>query len=269
MTLGEKIRQARLEAGLSQRQLCGEMVTRNMLSQIENGTARPSMEKLAYFAARLGKPISFFLEEDAVCSPNQALMAAAGEALLEGNGSEAAKLLENYRGPDPTFDREAELLRHLVTLYLAQQALESGKTARAAQLVEEMGSVSGGYCAKELERQRLLLLGRAAPRRCGEICGKLPSLDAELLLRARAALEKGNFARSAQLLDAAEDQQTPEWNFLRGRVFQAGGQFEAAAKCYHRAEKAYPEKSAACLEQCYRELGDFKQAYYYAVIQRE
>ena len=35
MTLGEKIRQARLEAGLSQRQLCGGEVTRNMLSQIE------------------------------------------------------------------------------------------------------------------------------------------------------------------------------------------------------------------------------------------
>ena len=28
MTLGERLRQARLEAGLSQRQLCGEEVTR-------------------------------------------------------------------------------------------------------------------------------------------------------------------------------------------------------------------------------------------------
>ena len=47
MTLGEKIRQARLEAGLSQRQLCGDTVTRNMLSQIENGSARPSMDTLS------------------------------------------------------------------------------------------------------------------------------------------------------------------------------------------------------------------------------
>ena len=59
MTLGEKIKQARLEAGLSQRQLCGEEVTRNMLSQIENGAARPSMATLSYFAARLGKNISW------------------------------------------------------------------------------------------------------------------------------------------------------------------------------------------------------------------
>ena len=44
MELGEKLRQARMEAGLSQRQLCGDVITRNMLSQIENGAARPSME---------------------------------------------------------------------------------------------------------------------------------------------------------------------------------------------------------------------------------
>ena len=63
MELGQRLRQARLEAGLSQRQLCGEVITRNMLSQIENGSARPSMETLRYLASRLGKPISFFLEE--------------------------------------------------------------------------------------------------------------------------------------------------------------------------------------------------------------
>ena len=63
MTLGEKLKAARLEAGLSQRQLCGDVITRNMLSQIENGSARPSMDTLGYFAGKLGKPISWFLEE--------------------------------------------------------------------------------------------------------------------------------------------------------------------------------------------------------------
>ena len=54
MELGQKLRLARQEAGLSQRQLCGEVITRNMLSQIENGTAKPSMETLRYLAGRLG-----------------------------------------------------------------------------------------------------------------------------------------------------------------------------------------------------------------------
>ena len=46
MDLGRRLKQARLDAGLSQRQLCGTEITRNMLSQIENGNARPSMDTL-------------------------------------------------------------------------------------------------------------------------------------------------------------------------------------------------------------------------------
>ena len=62
MELGEKLRRARVEAGLTQKQLCENLVTRNMLSQIENGTAKPSMKTLAAFAQRLGTTVSFFLE---------------------------------------------------------------------------------------------------------------------------------------------------------------------------------------------------------------
>ena len=69
MELGEKLRRARMEAGLSQKQLCGEEITRNMLSLIENGAAKPSMKTLQYLAARLGKSVSYFLEETAVLSP--------------------------------------------------------------------------------------------------------------------------------------------------------------------------------------------------------
>ena len=68
MDLGQRLKNARLEAGLSQRQLCGDVITRNMLSQIENGSAKPSMDTLRYFSQILGKPISFFLEEDAFLS---------------------------------------------------------------------------------------------------------------------------------------------------------------------------------------------------------
>ena len=43
MTLGQKLRQTRLSKGLSQSQVAGDCVTRNMLSQIENDQASPSM----------------------------------------------------------------------------------------------------------------------------------------------------------------------------------------------------------------------------------
>ena len=106
MELGERLRQARLEAGLSQRQLCGETITRNMLSQIENGSARPSMDTLRMLAVRLDKPISYFLEEQAVTSPNQALMAQARQA----DPGAVLALLKDYRAPDEVFDHERYLL---------------------------------------------------------------------------------------------------------------------------------------------------------------
>lgn len=268
MTLGEKIKAARLEAGLSQRQLCGEEVTRNMLSQIENGSARPSMDTLAYFAARLGKPVSFFLEEQAVCSPNQELMAVARAAVQAGRGDEVARLLADYRSPDGVFDAEAQLLSRLALLQKAREALEKGQMPYAARLLEEGGDFEGGYCAAELQHQRLLLLAQATPRMRKKICDQLPSLDGELLLRARVALDTGELDRCAALLEAAEDQADPRWNFLRAELYLTRGQYAAAAKCYHGAEIAFAEKCAPRLELCYRQLGDYRLAYEYACKQR-
>ena len=90
MTLGEKIKQARLEVGLSQRQLCGERITRNMLSQIENGSARPSMDTLIYLAQQLGRPVSWFLEEAATPSPNAQTLEKTLRAYRQGDYDKAA-----------------------------------------------------------------------------------------------------------------------------------------------------------------------------------
>ena len=94
MTLGEKIRAARLEAGLTQRQLCGEEITRNMLSQIEHDTAKPSMKTLMYLAQQLGKPAGYFLEEETLTSPNRVRMTRAREAFDAG---ESERVLEELR----------------------------------------------------------------------------------------------------------------------------------------------------------------------------
>ena len=54
MTLGQKVRQARIRAGLTQEQAAGGRITRNMLSLIENDLSAPSMKTLEYLAAALG-----------------------------------------------------------------------------------------------------------------------------------------------------------------------------------------------------------------------
>ena len=98
MELGKRLKEVRLALGLSQRELCGDEITRNMLSQIENGAARPSMDTLKYLAGKLGKPVSYFLEEETVTSPNQDVMRRAREACRLGDWRLTLAMLEDYKG---------------------------------------------------------------------------------------------------------------------------------------------------------------------------
>jgi transcriptional regulator with XRE-family HTH domain len=55
--IGEKIRRARLEAGLTQAQLAGTVVAPRTISRIERGQVRPSRLVLSYIARRVGKTV--------------------------------------------------------------------------------------------------------------------------------------------------------------------------------------------------------------------
>lgn len=269
MELGEKLKQARLEAGLSQRQLCGDVITRNMLSQIENGAAKPSMATLAYLSRQLGKSISFFLEEEAVTSPNQALMEDARAAFREENWAELEKLLENYRQPDPVFQEEFRLLSVLLTLSQSEAAIAQGKLPYARRLLTDLGPITQGYCAGELERRRLLLLCRAQCRDLNSLVAQLSPLDEELRIRAGEALERGDLTRCVRLLEAAENREDPSWNLLRGEVYFAEKDFAGAAECFRKGEHLDPERVLSRLEVCFRELGDYQQAYRFACAVRD
>lgn len=65
--LGERIRELRLRLGITQKELAGDKITRNMLSLIESGNASPSVSTLLYIADRLGTSAGYFFtstEED-------------------------------------------------------------------------------------------------------------------------------------------------------------------------------------------------------------
>lgn len=263
MELGEKLRHARQEAGLSQRRLCGEYMTRNMLSLIENGTAKPSMDTLRYLAGQLGKPVSFFLEEDAVLSPNQTLMAEARQKWAQGQVQEVWLLLKNFRQPDPVLEWQWRYLSALADMEAAKLAARTGRERYALQLLEE----AARWEIPELERQRLIQLGRLAGEELPRIVQQLPSMDEELLLRAEAALMENRYDRASALLEAAEDQMASRWNLLRGQCLYAQKRYAGAAMHLQRAEEAYPAV-LPLLEACFRETGDYKRAYEYACKQR-
>lgn len=63
-TLGKKIKNLRLERKMTQTELAGETITRNMLSQIENGVAQPSVSTIIDLAKKLDTPVEYFFSEN-------------------------------------------------------------------------------------------------------------------------------------------------------------------------------------------------------------
>ncbi len=62
MTLGEKIRIARIEKRLTQEQLAGTDLTKSYISEVERGRRTPRRITLKVLARRLNRPLSYFLD---------------------------------------------------------------------------------------------------------------------------------------------------------------------------------------------------------------
>lgn len=258
MELGQRIKAARLEKGLSQRQLCGEVITRNMLSQIESGRARPSMVTLSYLAQQLGKSVSYFLDEDTLTSPNQARMERARAAFAGGDFKAAVEELTAFREPDGSFVEEKQLIAYISYIKMAERAIQEQRLPYALSLLEKAAALQGIYITGALRAQAQTLTAMAGK-------GAPPDIDGILLLKAQRALEHGDAVRAAAFLDSAEAQGGDRWRLLRGQAAVALEDYEAAKALLEQVQ--CPE-SYALLEVCCRETGDFKGAYEYACKRR-
>ena len=65
----QRIRQARLEAGLSLRAVAGEEISPTFIHFVERGISRPSRPVLALIARRTGKPIGYFTTQHSDVQP--------------------------------------------------------------------------------------------------------------------------------------------------------------------------------------------------------
>lgn len=148
--IGERIRKARTEAGLSQAQLGTPHFTRAYVSAIELGKVRPAMKSLEFLADKLGKPTSYFLEDEAAERRRQEreLEIRSVEALLSrqtaAKAIERAKpLLDSSQSPaercrlhlilGTAFNhlvRGSEALRELTAAERLQQSVSSGTVLR-------------------------------------------------------------------------------------------------------------------------------------------
>ena len=168
MTLGQKLKQTRLARGMTQSQVVGDRITRNMLSQIENDLASPSVGTLEYLASVLNVRLSWLLadeQEEAEAGRTQRLR----ELLKSGEYAACLEL-----APEHAPDDEQALALAMAAAQCAQRALESERFDTARHLAQRPATGRCGCaaspaagCAAPCGRQKPKAQRRSAHGRAG------------------------------------------------------------------------------------------------------
>ena len=132
--LGERVRSARRERGMSQATLAGEELTKGFISQVEAGLVRPSVRSLQVIASRLGKSLDYFLGDVPLATEKRlAFHRLAAEAAAERRDWAAVRTeVELGLQCDPAKRERAALLRTL-----AQADLGTGEREAAFDRISD------------------------------------------------------------------------------------------------------------------------------------
>ncbi|MBV8256951.1 MAG: tetratricopeptide repeat protein [Actinobacteria bacterium] len=155
--LGDRLRQLRVAAGMTQSDLAGERFSKEYVSQIERGKTRPTRETIEWLAARLGVDAGFLA--NGVATDDRAKLEGAltrAEALYEANRNEEAVAAFEPLVPAARATGVPELeVRALAGLGRAQMRV--GGHRRALELLNEARALSEAESFSDVERAEVLL----------------------------------------------------------------------------------------------------------------
>ncbi|MBE6605351.1 MAG: helix-turn-helix transcriptional regulator [Ruminococcaceae bacterium] len=132
MNIGEKIKTLRLSKMMTQADLAGDQITRNMLCTIERGAALPSLPTACYIAERLNVPVGYLFAEahEDFAYRKMAAMPNVRRALGAGDYSGCLAVLNAALGD--AFDDEIALIRAECEYHVAKAAFDCGRLRAAA-----------------------------------------------------------------------------------------------------------------------------------------
>lgn len=169
--LGKRIKEARLARKMTQADVVGDFITRNMLSQIESGTANPSVKTLTYLAKVLQLPVNYLLpdeletfddSENAVLKDFEALNKMKN-AFRRGEYTLAAEIAAPFATEDSVVYDEACAV--LARAYL-ELAKGTANPREAVTLTSKALSYAdkGIFKSREIKTQALLLSDELAEK---------------------------------------------------------------------------------------------------------
>jgi tetratricopeptide (TPR) repeat protein len=156
LRLGERLRQLRVAAGLTQSELAGERFSKEYVSQIERGKTRPTRETVEWLAARLGVDPGFLA--NGVATDERGRLEAAltrAETLLEAGHNDESAAEYDLLVPAARATGLSELeARSLLGAGRAQMRL--GALRQAFDLLNEARGIVEAGSFSDLERAEVL-----------------------------------------------------------------------------------------------------------------
>ena len=148
MTLGNRIREARIRQRLTQKDVAGAYITRNMLSKIENGSATPSVMTLKYLSEALSVPVGYLMngETDGPSELRGHLSEIGRLAGLIMDGARAEPLALCIKARALLASGEAEAAKELLTSS-APENFSAGERRDIYAALEECCKASDDYKA--------------------------------------------------------------------------------------------------------------------------
>lgn len=289
MNLGEKIKAARLERHMTQKDVVGDYITRNMLSKIENGSATPSVKTLEYLAGALGLPAGYFMTESGGDELIPGCVADARNYFRNGEYEACVQVLATLE-LDGGFREEVNLLLARAKIGMSKKAMTDGRYEEAIRLANEALSHNEEsiYMSAAFRTEALLLIARCTMELEGDFSKALDDYQSSYqdqglgefyrLTMAEYYIGQGDLSAAKREMDSIarlSDSSKPVYLMLQGSMDLKDKQFQEAAKQLEKAEQLarttgsnyFMSSLYAMLEQCYREMEDFKKAYHYASMQ--
>ena len=278
MQIGEKIKKLRTAKLMTQSELAGTEITRNMLSRIENGAAKPSMETLYYIASRLKVSPGFLLaegkDEEIYFKHNE--IVGVKSAFLSGDFRICRDICLHAESAE---DDEMQMILAECDLAIAVEEFNAGNLRTACEYFDEAVET----CEKTVYRtDYVIAVAEAYFRYMRRISATLssngleengnwyPSLTDEFCRYAYAMERLEDSSAEAEISIAAED--SPLTLHYEATLAMRRGDFTAAHEALRVllvSEAALPEPIlyfVFCdLEVCCREIEDFKGAYEYSM----
>src|ERR687888_9041 len=227
LRLGERLRQLRVAAAMTQTDLAGDRFSKEYVSQIERGKTRPTAETIRWLAERLGVDAGFLA--NGVSADDRGRVDAAlarADALLEARRNDEA--LEEYASVRAAV--VATGLPELEARTLSGEAtvrVRRGEVREAIALLERARVLTEGTTFSDVERADVLF-------RLGVARYKLNSIQTAI----------GLFDEALELAESLNDKRTAADIYFQASIIaDREGHWVLARSYAERAKAAYEELS--------------------------